>query len=172
MKTTLELIDDHRCCPQHALRFGGGLPVRPSPSAPPVEIEPTESRYVEQLFDAYADHTKTAVSELAALKTWPQLQAHFGRQRVAFYHAESLRIFARESVPAGTFESLQEDIFSGVIDTHDAPHPDAYQRVCAVTKAARELQVTANPLITRAKPQDRDGICHQLANDDRLLWKK
>jgi hypothetical protein len=42
----------------------------------------------------------------------------------------------------------------------------------AVTKAARDMQITSNALITRAKPQDRDGICHQLANEDRLRWIK
>ena len=172
MKTTLQVIEDHRRCPHYAMRFGGGLPERTPPPAPPVDIGPVESRYVERLFEAYADHTKAAVSDIAALRPWPHLQSHFGRQRVAFYHAESLRIFARESVPPGTFEALQEDIYSGVVDTHDAVHPDGYRRVCAVTKAARDLQITSNPLITRAKPTDRDGICHQLANDNRLLWKK
>jgi hypothetical protein len=172
MKTSLQLIEDHRRCPHHAMRFGGGLPERAPPATPPDDIGSAESRYVEQLFAAYGDHTKAAVSDIAALKPWPHLQSHFGRQRVAFYHAESLRIFARESVPPGTFESLQEDIYTGVIDTHDAGHSDGYQRVCAVTKAARDLQITSNPLITRSKPTDRDGICHQLANENRLLWKR
>lgn len=81
-------------------------------------------------------------------------------------------MFARDTVPAGTFESLQEDIYTGVIDTHVATHADGYVRVCAVTKAARDLQITSNVLIMRAKPQDRDGICHQLANEDRLQWTK
>jgi hypothetical protein len=75
-------------------------------------------------------------------------------------------------VPSGTFESLQNDIYDGVIDTHDETHPDGYTKVCAVTKAAREMQITANALITCTKPKDRDGICQQLANEDRLQWKQ
>ena len=171
-KTTLQLIEDHKNCPCHAARFGGGLPARPEPAPPPSEVAPVESRYVEQLLGAYADHTKQSIASAEGLKPWPKLKEHFLRQRVAFYHAESLRVFARDSVPTGTFESLQQDIYSGIIDTHDAEHPDGYVRVCAVTKAAREMQITANALITRAKPQDRDGICHQLANEDRLQWTK
>lgn len=173
MKTGLEIVDAHRVhCPYHAARFGGGLPDRPTPESPPAEIAPTESRYVAQLLDAYADHTKKPAMGIGALKTWPRLNEHFGRQRVAFYHAESLRVFARDSVPPGTYESLQDDIYVGVIDTHDSDHADGYERVCAVTKAARDLQITSNPLISCAKPQDRDGICHQLANEDRLRWTK
>jgi hypothetical protein len=165
-------VEDHKSCPRHAARFGGGLPPRPDPAAPPNEIALTESRYVEQLFEAYADHIKEAISDSVGLKAHPKLKDHFLRQRVSFYHAESLRVFARDSVPPGTFESFQEEVYAGVVDTHDAAFPDGYARVVAVTKAARDMQITSNALITRAKPQDRDGICHQLANEDRLQWTK
>jgi hypothetical protein len=171
-KTALELVEEYKTSPYYAARFGGGLPSRPIPDAPPETIAPKESRYVEQLFDAYADHTKSEICNSGSLTKWPKLGDHFQRQRVAFYHAESLRVFARDTVPPGTFESLQEDVYNGVVDTHDATHDDGYARVRAVTRAARDLQITANVLITRAKPQDRDGICHQLANEDRLQWTK
>lgn len=172
IKTGLQIIEDHRQCPHHAMRFGGGLPPRPPAAKPPTEIAPSESRYVTQLLGAYADNKKKPVPGIAALKTWPTLATHFNRQREAFYHAESLRLFARDTVPSGTFESLQDDIYDGVIDTHDAEHPDGYTRVCKVTEAARKLQVTENALVSSARPKDRDGICHQLANEDRLQWTK
>lgn len=171
-KSPLQIIEEHRQCPCHAARFGGGLPTRPMASNPPTEVAPTESHYVAQLLDAYADHTKSDIADIDALKSWPKLKAHFGRQREAFYNAESLRIFARDTVPPGTFESLQEDIYSGIIDIHDADHSDGFARVCMVTKSARELQLTSNALVTSIKPKDRDGICHQLANEDRLQWTK
>lgn len=171
-KTALQLVEDHRASPMHAARFGGGLKPRPEPTKPPPAITTEESRYVTQLLAAYAEHIGTPVSNPATLSGSPRLKDHFHRQREAFYHAESLRVFARDSVPAGTFESLQGDLYDGVVDTHDAVHPDGYARVCAVTKAARELQITANPLISCMKPKDRDGICHQLANEDRLQWAR
>lgn len=171
-KTALQLIEGHRGCPSHSSRFGGGLPDRPTAERPPVTIAPVESRYIAQLLEAYADHKKEPVPDVKALKVGSTLEKHFVRQREAFYHAESLRVFARDSVPPGTFESLQADIHSGVIDVCDADHVDGYQRVMKVTQAARELQLTSNALLTRSKPKDRDGICHQLANEDRLLWVK
>jgi hypothetical protein len=170
-KTALELVDDHRGCPCHAARFGGGLPPRPAASPPPPEFADIESRYIAQLLAAYAEHKKEAVPNAKSLK-WPNLREHFGRQREAFYHAESLRIFARDTVPPGTFESLQEDIHTGVIDICDEDYADGYARVRTVTKAARDLQLTSNPLLSCSKPKDRDGICHQLANEDRLIWTK
>jgi hypothetical protein len=171
VKTSLQLVEDHSATPAHAARFGGGLRTRPAAATPPETVAPTESRYVTQLLGAYAEHMGKPVPDSSAL-TAPTLKGHFHRQREAFYHAESLRLFARDTVPNGTFEALQQDIFDGVIDTHDAAHPDGYQKVCAVTKTAREMQITANALISCTKPKDRDGICHQLVNDERLWWKK
>lgn len=171
-KTTLEIIDDHRNCPCFAARFGGGLKPRPVAGRPPADIAPGESRYVSQLLGAYADHKKQMVPDVKVLKAWPPLEKHFHRQREAFYEAESLRVFARDSVPVGTFESLQDDIHTGVVDVCDGEHPDGYERVKQVTRAARELALTSNALIGTLKPKDRDGICHQLANEDRLEWTK
>lgn len=171
-KTSLQLIEDHRQCPNHAARFGGGLPPRPATGSLPADIAPVESRYVAQLLDAYGEHKKVAIPDVKSLKAHAKLSEHFGRQREAFYHAESLRVFARDTVPEGTFESLQDDIHGGVVDVCDDDHADGFVRVLAVTKAARELQLTSNALLTCAKPKDRDGICHQLANEDRLTWKK
>ncbi|HVY08346.1 MAG TPA: ABC-three component system protein [Burkholderiales bacterium] len=169
-KTALQLVDDHRSTPVHAARFGGGLPPRPAAGAPPAIVAAAESHYVTQLLGAYAEHTGKAVPDPSALSL-PKLREHFHRQREAFYEAESLRVFARDTVPPGTFESLQGDIYDGVIDTHDALHRDGYEKVCAVTKAAREVQITANALISCTRPKDRDGICHQLVNDALLWWK-
>ena len=129
----------------------------------------TESRYVTQLLGAYNEHTGSNETDPSALSV-PKLKNHFQRQREAFYEAESLRVFARDSVPPGTFESLLDDIHGGIIDTHDADHVDGYAKVCAVTKAARDMQITANALITCTNPKDRDGICHQLVNEERLRW--
>ena len=170
-KTSLQLVDDHRSTPVHSARFGGGLPTRPTASKPPTALATTESRYVTQLLHAYSEHTGLTVADPSALSP-PKLKDHFRRQRESFYEAESLRVFARDKVPVGTFEALQEDIYDAVIDEHDANHVDGYAKVCAVTKSAREVQITANALISCTKPKDRDGICHQLVNDERLRWIK
>lgn len=170
-KTSLELIEDHRSTPVHAARFGGGLKPRPLSPRPPSAVAEQESRYVSQLLGAYAEHSGMSVGDPSKVPT-QKLKDHFARQREAFYEAEALRVFARDTVPPGTFESLQGDIYTGVIDTHDADHADGYQKVCVVTKAAKDMQITANALISRTNPKDREGICHQLVNEERLRWIK
>lgn len=171
-KPALEIIDEHRKTPYFAARFGGGLPDRPTADSPPAEPDASESRYLQQLLDAYGDHNGQPCADTSALAAWPELVAHFNRQREVFYHAESLRNFARDNVPPGTFEDLQEEVFSGVIEVEAATHVSGLSRVNAVTQAGAQLPLTANGLISVTKIQDKKGICHQLANEDRLKWVK
>jgi hypothetical protein len=139
---------------------------------PPDVIDPSESRYVEQLLEAYSDHIKEPITVPTDLKRRTGLNGHFTRQREAFYHAETLRVFVRDKVEPGTFERLQDEVFHGVVDTNNEDHADGYERVLAVTKASQDMQLVANPIAPIAQTQDRHGICHQLANEDRLKWTK
>jgi C-terminal domain 6 of the ABC-three component (ABC-3C) systems len=171
-KTALDAIDEHRNTPYHASRFGGGLPDRPQVETPPQEPEIHESRYIEQLFEAYTDHKNNKVENLETLEQWSDLADHYHRQREYFYYAESLRNFARDTVPPGTFDELQAEVHAGVVDIEAGPHLCALTRLNSVTQAAAQLPLTANGLISVTKIQDKKGICHQLANDDKLTWKK
>ncbi len=170
---TLTLIDEHKQTPYHAARFGGGLKPRLRP-IPPGPVTPAEvgQRYVAQLLEAYGDRLKTNVPDINGLQAHPNMVQHFHRQREFFYHAESLRNFARDTVPPGTFEDLQSEVHAGVIDVEAADHADALARCDEVSKMAVTLSLTANALISTLMVQDRKGICHQLADDDRLQWKK
>ena len=171
-KTLLEIIDDHRTTPYFVPRFGGGLPDRPSVDTPPTQPSAAESRYLQQLFEAYGDHKHSAVSCLDELAPWQDLIAHYHRQREFFYHAEALRNFARDTVPAGTFEDLQDEVHAGVVEVEAAQHSDGFARLNAVAHTAAMLPLTANGLISVTKIQDKRGICHQLAIVDRLRWRK
>lgn len=172
-KPLTELLTGHAKTPFHAVKFGGGLPPRPNVETPPENCDTArESRYIEQILSAYGHHLGTPikdVSELAACAK-PQLKDHLLRQRVRFYHAESLRNFARDTVPEGTFENLQEEIYQGVADTCESEHDDGLIRMKETLACASMIELTANPLKSAVKVQDRQGICHQLANEDRLNW--
>src|ERR1700687_82353 len=168
----IELLDQHRSSPCHLQRFGGGLPARPLPGAVPDSIAADESIYVQKLIDAYSEHTGAVIGTPDELSNWAPLRDHFIRQREAFYHAESLRVFVRDKVEPGTFESLQEEFHRGVVDICDEDFSDGYRRVLAVTRAAQELHISSHPLSIAVFVRDRHGVCHQLANDDRLKWTK
>lgn len=170
-KSVVELIEGHTKTTFHAVRFGGGLAPRPSPGNPPATIADIESRYVRQLLDAYEKQSGVLYADVAALGGSP-LEQNFRRQRERFYHAEALRNFSRETVPEGTFDQLQDEIFHGVIDTCDASHENGFARMTAAVAQAATISLTANALASVTKTQDKQGICHQLANVDRLVWVK
>jgi hypothetical protein len=169
-KSHIELIEAHSHTGFHTVRFGGGLPARPNPDAPPAVPTASESRYVRQLLDAYGDHLGTPLRDASALVAHSTLKKDFQRQRERFYHAEGLRNYARDTVPEGTFDALQDEVYHGVVDITDASHPNGYERMKATMKQASTIALTANPLVSATKTQDRQGICHQLSNEDRLKW--
>jgi len=168
----LTLLNEYRASPHYIHRFGGGLPPRPEPTPPPVNVQQAESRYVRQLLDAYSECLGEAIASPDNLHPvgWKRYKNHFERSRVEFYSAESLRTFSRETLPVGTFEELQDEILSGVINTAEADHPHGFARAVATVNRCQELQLTSNPLVTCMVLPDRAGICHQLTNDDRLTW--
>lgn len=170
-KPVLEIIEDHSKTPYAATRFGGGLKDRPAPDKPPVNVGDIETRYIEQLHEAYSDYVKISPKELQ-LSKYPELVKHFNRQREAFYSAESLRTFARDSVPAGTFEALQEDMLNGIIDTVEDSHEDGLKKLKEVMKDCKLVPLDANGLFQVIRVNDRYGICHQLANQNKIIWVK
>jgi len=167
-KSVLELINGHKKTHFHSVRFGGGLRPRPTVTSPPREHEETESRYIKQLFSAYSDKLKTPVNDVSELSL--QLSKDFLRQRERFYHAESLRNFARDNVPDGTFDRLQKEILHGVIDVCECSYEDGLDRMKATVTQAANISTSSNPLTIVVQVQDKQGICHQLANEDQLFW--
>lgn len=164
-----ELVSLHKKTRWHSARFGVALPNRPHPPTPAVQPTEDEQRYIAKLLVAYAErHGEEFTPDLAVRH--PKVGAHYLRQRVAFYSAEALRVFARDSVPEGTFDALQEEVLDGVIEVHDALHADGLERLTQVTHTAHALAMTANGLLPVVEVRDRTGICHQLANVDRLGW--
>jgi hypothetical protein len=169
-KSVPELIEGHATTGYHAVRFGGGLPARPTPAAPPNTPSAAESRYIRQLLDAYGDHVGSVLSGPDDLEPHKALEKDYLRQRERFYHAESLRNFARDTVPEGTFDALQDEVHQGVVDICEDAHNDGFARMKATLNQSTQIAITANPLAPATKTQDRQGICHQLANNDRLTW--
>jgi len=165
-----ELVIGHAETTFHTVRFGGGLGVRPEPVIPPEDTASTDNRYVQQLISAYGDCEGEVAKDLAWLDGKPKYKKDFNRQRERFYHAESLRNFSRDNVPEGTYEKLQEDIYQGVIDICDLNHDNGFVRMSETVSQAARLSIDSSPLHSVTRIADKQGICHQLSDVDRLKW--
>lgn len=165
-----KILKQHAATAHHVRRFGTPLPDRPASLPAPPEHAPEEARYVQQLLDVYCEKWGCSATSPDEARTHPKAGRNLQRQREAFYRAEQLRIFARDSVPPGTYESLQEGVYSGVVEVEEDDFATGYDRLKAVLAAARDMQLGSNVLLQVVDPDDRKGICHQLANEDRLTW--
>lgn len=166
----LDALETHRKTPYYVARFGGPLASRPAVGQPPEDLGETEVRYVEQLIDVYTERYPARTFAAVELSSDPVVGEHFRRQRISFYSAEALRLYARDSVPEGTFEALQDDIYAGVVEVAESDHGSGMARLTAVLTASGALDLSNHTLITVSSQNDRKGICHQLANEDRLTW--
>lgn len=166
----LKLIDAHTKTRWHVARFGGGLPPRPESPTPPDAPSDIEAGYIGQLWKAYGDHLQAEVTSVDHLGSRDDLVEHLSDSRVQFFSAEALRVFSRDTLPPHAFDKLQDEVHDGVRDDVRTPHRDGYARVLAVVKTARALQLTSHPLVSKLSVRDRAGICHQLANEDKVAW--
>lgn len=168
-KPVNEIVEEYRDTPYYSIRFGGGLKERPTPLKPPEAFQNIETRYIEQLHNAYADSLGMKKQDFQ-VDCFSDLNKHFVRQRESFYFAESLRTFARDTVPLGTFEELQNDMLDGVIDLAEDDYGNGLIRLKAVLSESKSVPLDSNGLFGTVRVKDRYGICHQLANDDKLKW--
>lgn len=169
-KNPEEMINDHQSSRYHVARFGGGLNPRPQADHPPSTIQDSESMYIKKLFNVYEEKIGSSIPDYSNLQAYPKWDKHFKIHREFFYHSESLRNFARDNVPIGAFDDLKEEIFAGVIDVNYEEYDTKLNCLSSVLAQATNLNLISNPLMSVVKMQDRKGICHQLANEDKLDW--
>jgi hypothetical protein len=169
-----EFLEQHQQTNYYAARFGGGLKKREKPVVETIKEAEMLLRYVEQLFEAYSDHLKINVKTISELNTHTELFDHFNRQRECFYWAEALNEFSRDSLPTGNtcFTELKEEIFHGVVDVSNQTHSSGYENIKKTTAIAVTLNIQSNALLSVSKTQDKIGICHHLANENKLTWVK
>lgn len=165
-----DALETHRATPYYVGRFGVPVPPRPGHDGPPDQIGVHEARYVAQLIEVYAERTPSETFAADTVSAHGEYGGHFQRQRESFYSAEALRLYARDSVPPGTFEALQADVFSGVVEVAEVSHQTGMDRLARVLTTSGQLDLSAHALISVSSLTDRKGICHQLSNEDRLTW--
>jgi hypothetical protein len=167
-----EILKQHKKTCYWFQRFQQDPPVRPTSEKPPVVPRPNEAVYVEQLLAAYSEHLNSSIKTHQELSAYPDIEDHFKRSRGYFYAAETLNRFSRDQIEPGSFEKIKEQIFDGVIDCANSEHPNGYKRIIAVTERSQIIPLAKTSLSPYVEPGDRKGICHHLANDNKLSWIK
>lgn len=163
-----EILDDHRKTAYWASRFGGQLPP-PPPGQTPDTIAATETVYVAKLLDVYAEITSEPISTAADLSSHPEWSEDLQRQRIRFYDAEAFMAHYRDQTEPGTIEDFADQIFDAIEPSLGALGSGHVRLTAALTTAAQATP--ASVLAPQAKVRVKQGVCHQLANADRVTWK-
>lgn len=81
-------------------------------------------------------------------------------------------MYARESIAGDTYEELQDDVLTNLIEVAAIDYPSGWDRLQQVLKASGQMTLTGSPLLHLFRNSQRQGMCHQLANVDKLHWCK
>lgn len=169
----LDFLAQHEKTRYHYRIFGVGLKKRIISEEAPSSIKPHEVKYVQKMYKAFGDHLDKEVSCQQDFEDNQQISGSFKKARVCFYKAETLKEFSRENFcNESIFEDLRDQIYEGIEITINKDYKDGYQRMIAVSEKSQDIQIEASVLKVEMRPDDRVGICHHLANEDKIDWIK
>jgi hypothetical protein len=164
-----ELLECHRHTAYWAERFGGLLPPPPKADAPPETVMPHETVYVGKLLDVYAEAASAKITSVGDLDAHAEGKDDLQKQRVRFFDAEAFMANYRDQTEPGTTESFADQVFDAIEPSLALPGTGLNRLTRALTVAAQTAP--ASVLAPQAKVGVKQGVCHQLANDDRVTWK-
>ena len=99
---------------------------------------------------------------------------HLNRQRKDYYSAETIRRFVRDTLTdSQQFDILKEEIYNGIIDTHEQKYDNGYKRLVEDLKQASVTNTSKSMLDSKLHcigNSERKGVCHMLVNDEKLRW--
>jgi hypothetical protein len=150
-----------------------GLPLinRPPPPIPPSTVTPAETEYVAQLYEVIGEAIGKDVSGISDFVCHAKHMRLFDRSRLTFYCAEGLKELARDQMADTTyFDTLLDEFENGLYHDYTTVGPTGLQRLVATVKAAQGLQLGGHVLAHHVLANDREGICHHLANEKRVNW--
>lgn len=171
-KQPLDLISEHAQTRYHLPVFGLPLIERPKPAQPPSEVAPGENEYIRQLLAVIAADLGKSVSSLNDFIASEKHRRLFDRSRLTFYHAEGLKELARDQMADESFfDTLLGEFVDGLYHWHTS-EPDGYERLISTIKASQALQLSKHVLEPHVLPNDREGMCHHMANSGKVHWCK
>ena len=170
-KQPLDLLKEHAQTRYHLTVFGAPLIERADPPAPPSEVTPGETGYVTQLFEIIGEQIGASVSSVEDFCHIDRHRRLFDRSRLTFYSTEGLKELARDQMAdVHFFHSLLDEFCDGLYHWYSDAHGSGYQRLLNTVKGAQQIQLGSHALAPHVLANDREGMCHQMANEGLVKW--
>lgn len=166
-----DLLEEHSKTSFHLTVFGAPLIERIPPEAPPSAVDPIETVYIERLYAVISHDTASQVLTPADFEKYLSHVKLFERSRITFYCAEGLKELARDQMAnQAFFNTLLGEFDDGLYYTYSDYEGTPLVRLKNTVKAAQTLQLGSHPLAAHVTSKDREGMCHQLANEKVIDW--
>ena len=168
----ITLLDEFSKSPWYKYHFGGGIKKRPTFEKPSEQLKKSEKTmpYVKQLLKVYSKEAGQVYETQEDLKNNQKLYKHFMRQREGFFSAQSLKRFARdELLNEDSYNSLKGQVEFGIMDVYENEYSSELERVKETTKQANSLGISCEE-IKDVTIYDKTGMCHELVNDEKIIW--
>ena len=138
-------------------------------------ISKYETVYIQKYLAAISEREKHTISTVEELEQkFPKYIQGLKVQRERFYSAENLKAFASKYLLTDDyFNDLVNDIYYGIYDVLGKIYTDGFERLNDVMSQVVRIDLQHNLLskYDLVHPQDRQGICHQLANErSDIVW--
>lgn len=169
-----QIVDEYLDTIYGNIRFGGRKIALPSTIVPSETIESDEMTYISELLKAYSEELKVNIDTVKSLEAYDSYFSHLNRQRKDYYSAETIRRFVRDTLTDATqFNILKDEVYDGIIDTHEQNYDSGYKRLVAVLIQASKIITSKSLLDSKLHcigNSERKGACHMLVNDEKIGW--
>lgn len=169
-----QVIDEYLDTIYGNIRFGGRKITMSSSITPTDVIDSDEMPYISALLQAYSDELNIQIDTIESLKAYSTYFKNLNRQRKDYYSAETIRRFVRDTLTdSQQFNVLKEEVYNGIIDTHEQDYDSGYKRLIADLQQAAIINTSKCMLDSKLHcigVSERKGTCHMLVNDNRLKW--
>lgn len=170
-KQPLQLIEEHSKTRYHLAVFGAPLINRPPPKSPPSTVLESEIGYITQLHNVIGKDIGIQVTKYSDFSHSIFHKTIFERSRVTFYHAENLKELARDQMTdAAFFDTLMDEFRNGLFHIYFYSSCSGLTKMKDTINAAQTLNLGGHVLAPHVTANDREGICHHMANENIVTW--
>ncbi len=169
-----QVIDEYLNTIYGNIRFGGRHINLPKTISPPKKPGQDELPYISALLESYSDELGVKIDTTESLKAYKTFFNHLNRQRKDYYSIETIRRFVRDTLTdSKQIDILKEEIYNGIIDTHEQIYDSGYKRLVADLQQAAQTNTSKCLLDSKLcciGNSERKGTCHMLVNEHKLKW--
>lgn len=150
-----QVIDEYLDTIYGNIRFGGRRLSLPTTLTPTDTVESEERPYISALLEAYSDELNIKIDTIKSLEAYSSYFKHLNRQRKDYYSAETIRRFVRDTLTdSQQFDVLKEEIYNGIIDTHEQEYDSGYKRLVEDLKIECQKEIDILKKLSEQKTVD------------------